>query len=164
MTAITLLKSCAIPPATLPTASRRCAACSACSSALTRSRDACSSRCRCSFSASASSTLGRPPVIGGGAAAEMRSQDGLVMATDLCRIRRQGQDNAKDRAATAGGPEVDGATVVLDDLVREGEPESRTPLLRREEGHEHALGVRARDAGAGVLHFDPQSPRGRATG
>src|SRR6266571_2191624 len=73
--------------------------------------------------------------------------------------KREGERGAETRRAAAY---VDLASVLLDDAVDEGEPESGALRLRGEEGLEHVGEIAGANAVAGVAHCDlePASPNG----
>ena len=73
------------------------------------------------------------------------------------RRRRRATRSIEGRAASGRPRERDLAAVLLDDAVRDREPEpgARPDLLRREERVEDALGDPRRDPGPGVREDDP---------
>src|SRR5262245_38656881 len=70
----------------------------------------------------------------------------------------QRKKETEGRPHAGRATEGDGAPMVLDDLVGQGEPEPGTSLLGREEGVEDPVRGRKRDAVSGIFDLDLDAP------
>src|SRR5262249_35211109 len=139
--AMTFRKSCAMPSVRRPSDSSP--------------RAAAISRSRAAIRACASSRPRRS------AAA---SPESIVMSRVQWHVRHERQHDTEERARARVVADVDGAAVILDDLLREGEAEPRAAFFRGKERVEDAVEIGRRNAGTRILDLDGHAPRAGARG
>src|SRR5881296_821191 len=102
---------------------------------------------------SASSRRRRSPAV---------SSPPVVMSGVGRHVRHQRQDDPEERARARRAAYVDGAPVVLDDLLGERQPQAGSAFLGREKRIEDAVEVHRLDPRAGVLDLDGHTARAEA--
>src|SRR5262245_65497834 len=74
------------------------------------------------------------------------------------RLGNEEEHDPEGRPQVRRAAKVDGPAMILNDLVRDGQPQPRPALLGREEGREHVLGVGGWAAGSRVGDLDTCLP------